>query len=616
MMTWKPIDFRGIVSLKSSIIENLHRYLEEKESQASNQIVQAIKGEDSKQAWLIPPTVPVNLKLSEAIEINSKKLRQLLVSKQSVPDNSKEVEETFDQVLWNYVESLESSVTELFQQIDQMGIEEWRPNLLHVLDEIKVMLIYRIDDLIWSIRRLEEQLKEYRQLCRSKKGWKKWEKILDKDLKVNLDNTRKYLTDRYHAFADHFNAYHNLNTEVYKETQKLESFHVLSVLEHDAKLKYFRLVQLLRLWDKNKEKKQLAQEDVIYAIRSLVSYDRISAVFKDYYNMLKLVLFERSRNLKSNPQELFIDSIGKNILLEVVSGFREENRSLEWVVEKYRQFILETDPNPKVRQSWHLARWMNKEETPQSRHLHNQLYDLEELHVLFDELKEGIEKGPVKEGEKNLSEDMIRIQKWLHEMGQPLISKPSMRLLSERVVRGLHALDELGSFNQYVSDFVGESLSKAMRNDWKYQTLLDVPEFYDVYTIHQGLSYVSEDRPHTARLNKFKRLLQQIDEWMKKKTYPKHIHEIEVDMSDIKGYLQDFLGQVQRFSREHEGSESRESKEQVREYYRQLLEYRYLFGAFFHELHEDDIEERNIRNHFLFVDQYFESVDNKLREMK
>lgn len=190
-------------------------------------------------------------------------------------------------------------------------------------------------------------------------------------------------------------------------------------------------------------------------------------------------------------------------------------------------------------------------------------------------------------------------------------------MLGEKLVVALKSLDELGSFKQGISDFIGDSLSKALRNDWKYQVLLDIPQFYEVYSVHQGMAYVYEDRNHTARLNKFKRLVQQIDEWVKKKTYPKHIHEIELDISDIKGYLQDFLAHVQRFARDQEKlSDSREYSEQVRELYRQLLEYRYLFGAFFHELSDDNPEERSIRNQFLFVDQYFESVDNKLREIK
>lgn len=615
MTTWKPIDFQGIIAIKPSVLDHLHDYLEEKESQAATQIATAFKFDES----VFPGGETLRLRLSDAIEIASKKITQLLLNKSSVERNDRidDLPILVNDALWEYVEAIESSATELFQQIDQLTIDQWRFNLLGVIDEIKVLLIHRIDDVIWGIKRFEELLKELGKLLKSRPKSKPWKTSIDSDMTKNLEQTKTFLSERYHAFADRFKTYHKLSDEAFKNSQKLDTFHVLSVLDSDAKLKYARYYQLLELWEKTqKNKTPLPKEDVMFAIRSLTSFERALTIFKDYYLMLRLVLFERSRNLKTNPQELYTDQIGKNILLEVIDGFRDENKTLEHVVSKYRQFLLESDPNPKVRRWWKFNNWVDTEEPTQIRQLRFLLYDIEALDLYFQQIRAGVVRGPLDPGDET-RETKEEIQKYLHEMGQPLASKSTQRMLGEKLIIGLKSLDELGSFKQGISDFIGDSLSKALRNDWKYQVLLDIPQFYDVYSVHQGMAYVYEDRNHTARLNKFKRLVQQIDEWVKKKTYPKHIHEIELDMSDIKGYLQDFLAQVQRFAREQERIlDSREYSEQVRELYRELLEYRYLFGAFFHELSEDNLEERSIRNQFLFVDQYFETVDNKLREIK
>jgi len=616
MSTWKPIDFQGIIALKPSVLDHLHEYLEQKERQTATQIAEAFKFDENPY----PSGGHLRLTLADAIEVASKKVSQLRISKESIDRNDRldDIPSLVNGALWSYVEAIESSATELFQQIDQLTVDQWRFNLLGVIDEIKILLVHKIDDVIWAIRRLSEILSEFSKMIKSRPKASRWSAQIDSDLIKNLDQTKKFLTERYHAFADRFKTYHRLSDEAFKSSQKLDHFHVLSVLDADQKLKYSRYYQLLELWDKTKnDRTALPKEDIIFAIRSLTSYEQAMAIFKDYYLMLRLVLFERSRNLKTNPQELYTDQVGKNILLEVIDGFRDENKTLEHVVAKYRQFLLETDPHPKVRRWWKFNHWIETEEPAQARQLKNTLYDLESLDLYFQQIRAGVERGPAGIEDDEIKATQDKIQRALHEMGQPLVSKNTQRMLGEKLINGLQSLDELGSFKQGISDFVGDSLSKALRNDWKYQILLDIPGFYEVYSVHQGMAYVYEDRNHTMRLNKFKRLVQQIDEWVKQKTYPKHIHDIEVDMSDIKGYLQDFLAHVQRFARDQEKiHEGREYSEQVRELYRQLLEYRYLFGAFFHELHDDNLEERNIRNQFLFVDQYFESIDNKLQEIK
>ena len=153
-----------------------------------------------------------------------------------------------------------------------------------------------------------------------------------------------------------------------------------------------------------------------------------------------------------------------------------------------------------------------------------------------------------------------------------------------------------------------------MRADWQYNVLFEMPQFHQLYRIHQGVVGEYLDSKHQSRLSTFKGIIDELQGWVKKCDTHRHVHEIEADMNDMRGYLQDFLGYVQRAASK-EGLDAYDANKEVSEIARQLLEYRYLFGSFFHMLHQHEPEGKLIRNQFLFVDQYFEAVESQLHEM-
>ncbi len=214
----------------------------------------------------------------------------------------------------------------------------------------------------------------------------------------------------------------------------------------------------------------------------------------------------------------------------------------------------------------------------------------------------------------DISEVDPEIQQLVHEMEQPLATHRMMRSRAEKVLDKLQQLDELGSFDIHVIDYIEHVFSKLLRADWRYHVLHGIPLFHQLYAIHHGLVKPVDDRHHSNRMTKFKKLLQQVHEWVKNNKTQVHFHDIELDMSYIKGYLQDFLGYVQRAS-----SDSSLSKDKALELYQeiaqQLLEYRYLFGNFFYQLRQHETEGQLIRKQCLFVDQYFESIETKLFEL-
>jgi len=48
----------------------------------------------------------------------------------------------------------------------------------------------------------------------------------------------------------------------------------------------------------------------------------------------------------------------------------------------------------------------------------------------------------------------------------------------------------------------------------------------------------------------------------------------------------------------------------------QLLEYRFVFGQFFHELIKSYESGEKMRQEFIFVDQYFDAIETHLFELK
>jgi hypothetical protein len=207
-----------------------------------------------------------------------------------------------------------------------------------------------------------------------------------------------------------------------------------------------------------------------------------------------------------------------------------------------------------------------------------------------------------------------QIEKLLHEMGQPLISRPMMASRAEQFLEAVQSCDELGSPQLSTIFYIGEILSRALRADWKYHVLHEYPLFHRIYKVHKGLEEVFEDPAHFFRLERFKVLFFQILDWVERGDVYSHVHEIEIDMNDMKTYLQDFYASIQRVGKQKEkGSLIEES---LCKFSQQLLEYRYVFGQFFSSMIRINPEGQQLRQQFLFVDQYFESIENLLKEIK
>ncbi|MFQ5730089.1 MAG: hypothetical protein ACE5GN_06990, partial [Waddliaceae bacterium] len=615
-----------IISLDQPLVDQLNGYLQEKESQVSHRILHAIHPLPRES---LPPVLPYStsgqVKLADAVEAFSKNVHKITTSKRPiVTSNDWEIAtRQINNALWEYVEVLEGCVTELFQQLGQIGFERWHPELIKVVDVIKGMLNIRMEELGWKIQRLESLLWEYRWACEARDGKNIlirkillfWKSLLDRSLQSYLRKSCKFLKVRYRWFGHRYGEYLRLKRKIEQSLRKFKGYHVFKSLDDGVQEGFKKIYSLLKLWELNLKSKSLPPREPVRALRSTVSVDKATELFKEYCQALKKALFERSRKFKQDSNELYYDASSRRIVREIIKGYCAEIHTLGVTIGKYRDFFLKTHPNPYVRTRWGFAEWVVGPEPSQTKELLHLVYDVERLDTLFEDLSESLEKGPLPSDSSNLARHYREIQRTLHEMGQPLASRSVMRGRAEKVLYQIQQMNELGSFNPEVVDYVGKAFAKALRVDWQYHVLFEISLFYELYAIHQGVLGPIDDRQHVNRMNKFKELIAQLQEWVKNRDTYRHIREIETDMTDMKGFLQDFLASAQRVAKD-ESYDQAKIQEMITEIAKQLLEYRCVLGKFFHYLHQHEPEGKLIRNQFLFVDQYFESVENKLHEIR
>jgi hypothetical protein len=616
-MNWRPIDFQGIIDLDHQIVDQLDHYLQEKETRLASQILNVIESPPAENS---PPHLPeFPLKLSEGVEGFSKRVRLVMKDQESLSfvETDRVVKE-LNGALWEFTEVLEGCISELFQQVRQVPISRWHISIFHVVHAIKDMLVHRIEDLIWAIRRLEKPLKEYCQKFRKTTCkwdyWRNmWKGVLDPELIRNLQQSERFLKTRYEEFNQHYAIYTHLSVKVEDYLQKMKSYPVLALLDMPDQNLYIDIFRLLKMLEFNRHPKKEVAKNTMQAIKYLASIDHVIKMFRTYYQELEEAFFNSSLEWKSlNQSEAnFKEALQK--LQGKVQDYQHELQQLKHTMSHYRLFMLKTDANPYIRSRWGFTEWIVGPEPVKAKKLLHLLYSTEELeHYLSDfTVALGRDTSIQLQREKAAQQE---IQKLLHEMGQPLISRSMMRSRAMKLLEQLLICDEVGSPHVAMIDWVGDVLNKAMREDWKYQVLHEIPLFHQVYRLHQGLSEYMEDPAHAFRLDHFHHLFDQIEDWVDKEDIYAHVHEIEVDMNDMKTYLQDFFAVIQRTVKGK--SQDPFLDETTHKFRQQLLEYRYIFGQFFFTIMTRNADGQQLRQQFLFVDQYFESIENLLNELR
>lgn len=624
-MSWQAIDFQRIVVLDQSLVQQLDHYLQDKEAELGQEIVASFPtGKEGIAPPLLEPSKLLRLKLSDAIEGFSKRIRAAmqredeLVSEEVLHQLKAKIEEGF----LNYLEVLEGGVRELFLQVDQTGLEGWTSDLLMAIDFFKDLFYHHIEDSILILKRLENLLKEYRKACRDKEGGFKVLKgiadpfvpVIDTSLVANLERLEKYLKSSHKKFSRYLIDYLQIEDHVNVSLKKLNNYQALDKLDDAHKSKYKRVYFYAKLGQMNVRPKPNFFQELMRALMHTVSVEYALEIFRDYIKALYSVHYHQSRVLKKDKVRYLSEPGGKDKIHEIVKGYRAEILSLGSTVARYRELLLKTDPNPYVRSKWGFTEGIVAPEPQQTKELLELEFEVENLKKLNEQIKAAIDKAEKNEGASGKIPFDPATHKMLHEMGQPLTTYGMVKARAEKLLDHLMEINELGSTNPNSIDYTGEMLSKMLRADWKFHVLHEIPLYHEIIKNHFGIIGDSEERRHLNRMNKFTYVTKELELWVNRRETRKHEREIEFDVNDLKVYLQDFLGLVQRASQEEGEASVRRQKSY--ELSNLLLVYRNLFGEFFHHLENSSIEGRRLRQKLLFVDQYFESADQKLFEMK
>lgn len=622
-MVWQLYENQKFVGLDQPMAEQLSQYLEKKESQLSAKIVEVIlqfEGLPSLEESLSSS----NLRLGEAIEEFGRKIHRAAQAqkKSYIAGKWKNAAELINHALWNYVEILEGCVVELFQQIDQIGFELWNVDVMRATTSIKDELTHRMEDLIWAIRRIEQQLKLYRRICEANEGkWGRWRGIflvyfplLDSSLELTVRKCNKYLNFSYGKFVVRYTGYLQLYENVQKSMNKFYPYRVLSAMDIHLQDKLKQLYFLLTLWEDNCKAQTLPRTEPVRALRNCLTFESAASLFKDYFFSIREAIFDKSRLIKKEFRLVFIDKQSKQPLIENLASYLMELEGLKGLIIHYKKFHLQTDPGTKKFFKKIFGRSHDRQLLKHFDQLHKLIHEIENLAAITANFKSAlnIEPGLARGFTAELRNE---IDRHLHELGQPLASKSLMHRNGKAIVQLLQSLDEISSFDPEVSEYICRVLSKAMSVDWKYHVLQEIPAFHQIYEVHQGIFNLSDEKSHLNRLHKFQRILNQLEFWLKNEEVLRHAQEINLDINDLKAYLQDFLAQVQRLEPEQEINCQNRFERPAIKAAQALLQYLYLFGRFFSHFCRTDSEHRLLRNQLLFIDQYLEAIERKIEEL-
>jgi uncharacterized damage-inducible protein DinB len=618
-MSWQPIDFQGIIDLDHQIIDQLDAYLQDKETRLAHKILNLIPLSPDNDFSPFLPLDGVQLKLADAVEGFNKKVRAFnkTVDSHLPVDQGKGVITDLNRSLSEFIEVLEGCVVELFQQVQQIPLDRWHISVSQVVSAIKDILVHRIEDLIWTIRRLEKPLTDYYFKCQNKERyWKPWQflwtKTIDRRFLQRLNQSETYLKTYYNVFYQRYQNYMHLSLKVEDYLQQMKNYPVLALLDVSYQNLYIDVFRLLKILELNYNFKDNLVEETIRSLKRLTSVDHILKVFRLYLREIKEAFFNSSIEWKSlKKEENYFQEAFERLNVKI-QDYQQELQQLTHTISRYREFLLKTDANPYIRSRWGFTEWIVGPEPIKAKKLLYLTYSAEELNTHFNQFKQSLAMDSVikqkqEQGARQEIEDI------LEAMGQPLISQNIMRRRFQQLLDQIKIYDEVGNSNLHSINYIGDVLSQAMREDWKYHILHEFSAFHEVYRLHLGLAEFFDDPSHAFRLERFRLLFDQIEEWVKKGRVYSHVHEIELDINDMKAYLQDFLASIQRVAKSY--TQDPFLNEKVHKLRQQLMEYRYLFGQFFHSVTKKDREGQQLRHEFLFVDQYFESAEKLLLEM-
>lgn len=589
-----------LIKLNRSLLEQFRLFLDQKESKLADQLMLSaplIPGSIEK----IPLQGSGHLRLSQALQMLGERLRGYKEQEVSEEEWRSGIA-LVNQALWEYAELLQDAVQELVFQLQQADFNSWNHNFFVVVSAFKELLFQRIEDLIWTYRRLEELLLAYRARARRLKNlWGFFGKFfrwfsgpLDRSILNHLFRSEELLSMHYKQFTASYESFNAMAAKEKEEERKFQNFWGLKELPSEQRDLFIELHRLVKISEENSKTLVLKPQNLIAATKNLAKSGKVSLLFRSYIRELRKKLFEMSRKWQNESD---------SALEEVVGGLKSELLILGKVIGSYREMWLSSAANPYLKTRWSFTEWIIGPEPRKTKDLKLQIYEIETLASWYQHLLEAIKKGEIENSDIKRRLLFEEIDQILHEMGQPLSSRSSLQGRAERLISLIEKADELGSSLGNVQEPLTRIFLRALRSDAKYQVLHDFLQFENLYSIHRGLMPPLHDPAHEKRVKLFYCVIHHVQYWLKEHLMVENGENLETEEAAIQEELQKLLASLQK---DQIPIHERTTHLQM------LLEYRYIFSCFFHSLRPHNVEGREVRSQFSFVDQYLDAIEIRL----
>lgn len=585
--------------LDRELFEDLKSYLEDKRVALRDALLMSI-ARPSVSPQLEPPLEKAATLLDALVVFNTQ--WQNLPPQTLKYFDEQGMIERLSNILWNYVEILEGMCRELFEQLKGVPVDQWDQDLFDRLEATKVHLLMKLNEMGEFIRGLNRELKKFVNACLSSRGTSPLKKIrmqfltvLDTRLEKQLKQAETYLNEKFLQFSQEFLFLKKVEAQIETEYHKFQNYAILECLDKEKQRHFKRLWRLLKLWGASRTENEIFREPIQTTLRYACPSGKTTAVLRDYLGHLKEKVFDLARQYRAV----------KDIAAQaVVCTWRAEVHTLGKTILTFRDFLLATDKRARVPFGFKI-----KSLAPESRKAKELLLLKEEtdqvdkwLIELFHAQELGQEEDPYIDLMK-----FRKVDKLLHDMGQPLISRSLMKNKARELISVLSKAQELVSSLPEVSDLMLDTLLRAFKVDWKHETLISTPGFSSVWEIHHGLSHTYKSAAHLKRMKIYKKVTQHLRYWLLEHELTRHTLDAEHQIHDIQATLQEFY---------HTLDAEALTLSHLHEFRKELLEERVFFANFFQFLRQHPHEGNQIRHEFSFVDKYFNAIDDKLATLK
>lgn len=589
------------IKLNRPLLDEFRLFLDQKESKLADQLLLSTPMLPGHRMEKIPLHGSGHLRLAQALQILGTRVRGYKEEQISNEEWRASVV-SVNHSLWEYTDLLQDTVQEFIFQLQQTNLNSWNHNFFIVASSFKELILHRIEDLIWTYRRLDELFLTYRAICQKRKHFliffekifSKFSNVLDRSILNHLFRSEELLSMHYKRFSMDYEAFSSMLAKEKDEEAKFQHFQCLKELPQEQRELFTQLHHLIKIAEENRKISALKSEDLTTAIKNLAKAGKVSLLFRNYAKELKRKLFDTSEQWKIE-RDLSLKERTEELIIEL--------STLANLVRNYREVWLRSATTPYLRTRWSFTEWIVGPEPRKTKDLKVQLYEIETLSTWYQSLLQAIKNPKSVHLDTEKTSLFMQMDEMLHEMGQPLSSRNHIARHAEKLIDLIQKADELGGSYGPVQELLTKVFLRALRMDSKYQVLHDFLQFENLYAIHRGFLPPIDEPSHEKRIKMFNQLIHRIQYWLKEHLLAENYESLEMEEAAIQEEFQKFLARLQN---------ENISDEEKNTYSLMLLEYRYTFSCFFHSLRTFETEGKEIRSQFTFVDQYLDAIENKL----